>query len=97
MFKIFELLRQRSDLEFAQILNRIRGNGHTNDDVREVKSLVDTYSFHWPNSFVKIYLRNCPASIENERCIRKLIAELERDIIYIFAKGSVRDIELQTL
>lgn len=82
---------------FAQILNRIRGNGHTNDNVREVKSLVDTYSFHWPNSFVKIYLRNCPASIENERCIRKLIAELERDVIYICAKGSVRDIEMQTL
>ena len=92
-----EILRQSSDPEFAQIPNRIRGGSHTDDDISEINYLVNIDTYHWTNGFVKVYLTNSLANIENERCIEKLRTELERDDISMYAKDSARDIETQSL
>ena len=60
-------MRQSSDPEFTQILNLKKGS-HT-DDVREIKPLADTDTFRWSNGFANVYLINCLANNENERCI----------------------------
>lgn len=60
MFKIYELtetVRQSSNPKFDQILNRIREGRHTDDNVREIKSLVNTDTSYWPNAFLKVYLQ----------------------------------------
>ena len=85
-------MKQSSDPEFVQILDRIREGSHTDDDICEIKSLANTYTSHWTNGFVKIYLTNRLANIENERCIKKLRIELERDDIFIYTKDLARDI-----
>ena len=96
-YELTEILRQRSDPEFAQIPNRIRGGSHTDDDISEINYLVNIDTYHWTNGFVKVYLTNSQANIENERCIEKLRTELERDDISMYAKDSARDIETQSL
>jgi len=42
LHEIFEIVRQCSDPEFAQILNRVREGKHTDDDVIQIKALADT-------------------------------------------------------
>ena len=90
-------MRQSKDSEFPQILNRIRKGSHTDDDVREIKSLTDIDTSHWPNGFVKVYLTYCVANIGNERCIEKLRKEFGRDVSFTKVKYSARDKETQTL
>ena len=41
----------------------IREGNHTDDDIGEIKPLVDTDTFHRPNVFVKVYLTNHQANI----------------------------------
>ena len=97
-YGLTEKARQISDPEFAQILNRIRGSSHTDPDVKEIKFLSNTYTSHWPNGFVKIYLTIHLFNLENEKKrIEKLRSDLGRDVICVYAKDSARDAETQTL
>lgn len=57
LFKIYELteiVRQSSDPQLAHIFNTIREGNHTEDDVRETKSLANTDTSHRPNGFLKV-------------------------------------------
>ena len=56
-YRFTEIVRQNSDSEFAGLLNRIREESHTNDHVREIKSLANTDTSPWLNGFVKVYLK----------------------------------------
>ena len=97
IYELIEIVRQNSDAEFAQALNKSIEVSHTDDDVREIKSATDRDTSRWPNGILKVCLTNRPANIENERCTEKLGTELRRDAIFIYAKDSARDIETQTL
>ena len=58
LHELFEIVRQSSDPEFAQILNHMREARHT-EDVVNIKKLAGTDTFQWlPNQFVKLYLAN---------------------------------------
>ena len=49
LFEIYEsteIVRQNNDPEFGQVLNKFRESSHTDDDIRETKSLVDTGTSH---------------------------------------------------
>ena len=83
-------MRQSSDLEFAEIL--IGSDTHADDDTREVTFLANIDTSHLPDCFVKVYLTNHLAGIENKTCFEKLRTELRRD-----AKDSARDMETQNL
>ena len=95
LFKLHELseiVRQSSDPEFAQMLNRIREGKQTDDDVMQIKALADTDTSDWPNEFVKLYLTNHLAARENEECI----ANLNSEIFEMKAEDSRRDLETGT-
>ena len=89
MFKlheIVEIVRQSSNPEFAQMLNRIREDKQTDDDVVQIKAY--TYTSDWPNEFVKLYFTNHLAGRENEESIAKLTSE----IFLIKAEDSGKDL-----
>ena len=95
MFKLHELVeivRQSSDPEFAQMLNRICEGKQTDGDVVQIKALADTDTSDWPNEFVKLYLTNHLAGRENEESIAKLTSE----IFVIKAEDSGKDLETGT-
>lgn len=58
---------------------------------------MDADTFHRPNGSVKAYLTNHQANIEDERCMEKLRTELGRDVIFVYAKDSAKDIGTATI
>ena len=59
LFKFHELTEiviRNSDLEFAEILNRIWEREHTYDDVEKINALAETDISTWPQGFVKVYV-----------------------------------------
>ena len=88
-------MRQSSDLEFAEILKG--SDTHVGDDTREITFLANIGTSHLPDSFVKVYLTNHLAGIENKTRFEKLRTELKRDAISMYAKDSARDVETQNL
>ena len=53
-----EIVRQRSDLDFAQLFNRVREGYLTNDDLTQIKALANINTATWPDEFVKFHLNN---------------------------------------
>ena len=92
LHELIEIVRQSSDPEFAEMLNRIRIGNQTNDDVMKIQALADTDTSDWPNEFVKLYLTNRLAGRENDACIDKL----NSDVFVIKAENSRRDVETGT-
>ena len=58
LHELVEIVRQSSDPEFAQLLNRIREGKQTDDDLMQIKALGDTDTSDWPNEYVKLYITN---------------------------------------
>ena len=85
-------MRQRSDPDFAQLLNGVREGQQTNSDVFQIKALANTDTGTWPDEFVKVYLNNYLAGQENEDCIGKLDSE----VVVIKAQDGNKDIETNT-
>ena len=56
LHELVEIVRQSSDPEFAQMLNRIREGEQTDDDLKQLNDLEHTDTSSWPNEFVKLYL-----------------------------------------
>ena len=92
LHELVEIVRQSSDPEFAEMLNRIREGNHTDDDVKQIEALANTDTSTWPNEFVKLYLTNNLAGRENEACI----ANLKEEVFDIKAEDSLRDLETGT-
>ena len=63
-----EIVRQISDPDFAQSLNKLQEVQRTRDDSnKRFSTNTDT----WPDNFVKVYLNNYLAGHENGNCIEK--------------------------
>lgn len=58
----------------------------------QVKALANTDTAAWPNEFVKVYVTNYLASLENEDCI----GELNSQIVVIKAEDRKIDVEANT-
>ena len=89
LHELLEIVRQSSDPDFAQLLNRVREGQQTNNDVIQIKALANTDTATWPNEFVKVYLNNYLAGQENKDCIGKL----DSQVVVIKAQDSNEDIE----
>lgn len=57
--KLTEIVRQSSDLEFAEIL--IGSDTHADDDTREITFLANIDTSHLPDNFVKSLLNKSPS------------------------------------
>ena len=58
LHELVEIVRQRSDLDFAQLFNRVREGYLTNDDLTQIKALANINTATWPDEFVKFHLNN---------------------------------------
>ena len=74
--ELVENVRQSSDPDFTQLLNRVQEGQQTNNNVIQIKALANTDTSTWPDEFVKVYLNNYLAGQENEDCIGKLNSEV---------------------
>ena len=92
LHELFEIVRQSSDPEFANLLSRVREDEHTDEDLAIIKSLADTDTSAWPEQYVKLFLTNYLAGKENEDCISKLGTEIKT----IKSADSARDLESGT-
>ena len=92
MHELVKIVRQSSDPDFAQLLNRVRKGQQTDNDVIQIKALANTDTATWPDEFVKVYLNNYLAGQENEDCIGKLDSE----VVVIKAQDGNKDIETNT-
>ena len=52
------IVRQSSDPDFAQLLNRVRKGQQTDNDVIQIKALANTDTATLPDEFVKVYLNS---------------------------------------
>ena len=89
---LVEIVRQSSDPDFAQLLNRVREGQQTNNDVIQIKTLANTDTATCSDEFVKVYLNNYLAGQKNEDCISKL----DFEVIVIKAQDSNKYIETNT-
>ena len=58
MHELVKIVRQSSDPDFAQLLNRVREGQQTDNDVIQIKALANTDTATLPDEFVKIYLNS---------------------------------------
>ena len=56
MHELVKIVRQSSDPDFAQLLNRVRKGQQTDNDVIQIKALANTDTVTLPDEFVKVYL-----------------------------------------
>ena len=92
LHELVEIVRQSSDPDFAQLLNRVREGQQTDNDVIQIKALASTDTATWPDEFIKVYLNNSLAGQENEDCIGKLDSE----VVVIKAQDDNKVIETNT-
>ena len=52
LWELIEIVRQSSDPDFTQFLNRVREGKHTEDDVTKIKALANTDTYTWPDEVV---------------------------------------------
>ena len=50
-----EIVRQNGDPQFAALLNRMREDNHTSEDIGFIKSLSETDTKNWPADSCKLY------------------------------------------
>ena len=92
LFKLVELktiVRQASDPRFAQILSRIREGIKTEEDKAVIESLNNKDISSWTQGYVKLFLTNHLAGIEN----RKALNNMPSEKIVVRCKDSRRDQE----
>ena len=54
LHELFKIVRQSSDPDFAQLLNRVREGQQTDNDVIQIKALANTDTATWSDE--KVYL-----------------------------------------
>ena len=72
LHELVEIVRQSSDPDFSQLLNRVREGKQTDDDVIQIKALANRNISTWIDEFVRVYLNNYLAGKENEESIARL-------------------------
>ena len=95
IYDLTEIVRHSSDPRFVEVCSRMGEGSHADVDGREIKDLVDTDASHSLNDFVKVY--KSLSRYWKWEMHWKLRLELERNVIFIYAKDSARYIETQNL
>jgi len=96
LFKLHELteiVRQSTDPEFAEILNRLRENKYTDDDIEAIKLLADTDTSDWPDRYVELYMYNHLVNRENANALNRLTENENVQLVEIRAKDSSKDVK----
>ena len=61
MAELTQIMRQKDDLAFTQLLNRVRTASHTDDDIRCIQSRTITPGDeNYPSDALHIFAENAP-------------------------------------
>ena len=68
MMELTEIMRQKNDKAFTELLNRIRTASDTEDDVKVIQSrCISPSDPHYPSDALHIWAENAPVNEHNER------------------------------
>ncbi|XP_033759087.1 uncharacterized protein LOC117341337 [Pecten maximus] len=87
LHELTDIVRQKEDPDFAQLLSRVRLGQHTDNDIQELKSLETNDSL--PKDCLSIFLTNVLKDSYNS----KQLQSLTTNIYTIQAKDSSKDLE----
>ncbi|XP_062609477.1 uncharacterized protein LOC134271261, partial [Saccostrea cucullata] len=87
LFELDEVMRQKDDLEFAQLLNRLRHNEMTSEDLDIIhKCIIAENSPNYPHNAPHLFTMNAKVDEYNN----KLIEQLPGEKVIVKAVDSVR-------
>ncbi len=86
-----EIVRQKGDPVFAEILSRIRIGKHTQEDIKILSTCKNTNTDHFPDDTINIFVSN-----EQVRDYNKLKMEQFQNKITIVAQDSAKDNDTNT-
>ena len=77
MFELTDIMRQKNDKAFTELLNRIRTASHTEDDIKVIQSRCITPSDpNYPSDALHIWAKNTPVNEYNQRKLESIQAPL---------------------
>ena len=77
MVELTEIMRQKNDRPFSELLNRIRTASHTENDIKVIKSRCTTPSDpNYPSDAFHIWAENSPVNEYNQTKLEKIQAPL---------------------
>ncbi len=69
MVELTQIMRQKDDLAFTQLLNRVRTASHTDDDVKCIQSrVISANDESYPSDALHIFAENAP--VDEYNCAR---------------------------
>ena len=76
MYELVEIMRQKDDLEFAQLLNRLRVNEMTEDDMSKLKTrLFDRNADDYPKDALHLFAENAGVNEHNDKVLNTMPVE----------------------
>ncbi|XP_061178430.1 uncharacterized protein LOC133187077 [Saccostrea echinata] len=76
IFELDEIMRQKDDLEFAQLLNRLRYNAMTAEDMNVIhRCMITETSDNYPHHAPHLFTQNSKVDAYNNQLIEKLEGE----------------------
>ena len=77
MIELTEIMRQKDDKAFTELLDRIRTASHTEDDIKVIQSrCIDPSDPHYPSDTLHIWAENAPVDEHNERKLETIQTQL---------------------
>ena len=77
MVELTEIMRQKNDKAFTELLNRVRTASHTEDDIKVIQSRSITPSDpHYPSDALHIWAENAPVDEHNHNKLKTIQAPL---------------------
>ena len=77
MVELTEIMRQKNDKAFTELLNRIRTASHTEDDIKVIQSRCITPSDpNYPSDVLHIWAENAPVNEHNQKKLETIQAPL---------------------
>ena len=77
MIELVDIIRQKDDQPFAEILNRFRTASESEDDIRCIQSRAINQSHDsYPSDVLHIWAENSPVNQHNETKLEKLLGQL---------------------
>ena len=77
MIELTEIMRQKDDLKFTQLLNRLRTASPTEDDIKCIQSTSITPSDdNYPHDALHIWAENAPVTEHNNRYLQQIPSPL---------------------
>ena len=87
LIELTEIMRQKHDLSFTQLLNRIRTGSQTEDDITTINArIISPFDPNYPSDALHIWAENQPVTEHNRNKLDEIDSPLY--ILYGSAEGT---------